>query len=81
MLTPFDNIGILKEIKKKHKHMKSLYILFTILFLAIATVSCGNKAKEEAAIVEEQATYCQWVALTVTVQDCRYPTGKHCIKR
>jgi hypothetical protein len=36
--------------------MKSLYILFTILFLAIATVSCGNKAKEEAAIVEEQAT-------------------------
>jgi hypothetical protein len=59
--------------------MKSIYILFTILFLAIATVSCGNKAKEEAAIVEEQATAANVVALTAQQQDCRYPTGKHCI--
>jgi cobalt-zinc-cadmium efflux system membrane fusion protein len=44
--------------------MKSLYILFTILFLAIATVSCGNKAKEEAAIVEQEPTAANEVTLT-----------------
>jgi cobalt-zinc-cadmium efflux system membrane fusion protein len=44
--------------------MKSLYTVFTALFLTTAIVSCGNKAQEEAAPVEEKAVAANVVALT-----------------
>ncbi|MEO5777340.1 MAG: efflux RND transporter periplasmic adaptor subunit [Flavobacterium sp.] len=44
--------------------MKSRYKIITLLFLAIIVASCGNKAKEETAVAEEQKVDANAVEIT-----------------